>query len=57
MPFPTPNGYGIIDNPLIFSPFTQGAGSGGSTSNLDMLFMDGQHWLLMDGEQLLSMNS
>ena len=56
---PSVRDFGIVNNPLLFTPFVENnfEGEGGEFSNLDMLFMDGEHWLLMDGEQLLSMNT
>lgn len=59
MSYPNINGFGIADNPLIFTPFVQNnGGSGGSPfpSN-SFLLMDGTHFLLMDGTFFLLMGS
>lgn len=48
--------FGIVENPLIDSPFDSNNDpeSGSFGANL-FLLMDGQHFLLMNGEQLLLM--
>lgn len=57
MSFPTPNGYGIIQNPLIISPFVSGMGGGGGIfPGNGFLLMDGTSFLLMDGSFFLLMN-
>lgn len=53
MPYPNKY-YGIIDNPIVKSPFDQGdGGSGGVTPSNSFLLLDGTNFLLLDGTDLL----
>jgi hypothetical protein len=55
MPFPRPGTFGIVENPLIFTPFSQGNSSSGGITDNDFLLMDGEFFLLMDGTHFLLM--
>lgn len=51
MSFPKISSFGIIDNPLLDTPFsTNNDGDSDFGDNL-FLLMDGEHFILMDGEQ------
>jgi hypothetical protein len=54
MPLPSPNGYGIIDNPLVFTPFTEGYEPSPTPfpSNV-FLLLNGGNFLLLNGGNLL----
>lgn len=53
MSYPNLIGYGIVDNPLVDSPFDDGQGGDFPFGNNDFLLMDFELFKLMDGEQLL----
>lgn len=52
MSFPNPNKFGIVDNPLIFTPFVAGNGSdsGGGIPSDAFMLLDGTPFLLLNGE-------
>jgi hypothetical protein len=50
---PGPNTFGIVDNPLVYSPFSQGYNQPSMFSAHDFLLMDGEYFLLMDGTHFL----
>ena len=55
MPFPSPRNFGIVDNPLVDSPFVESEQIGGGVpvpSNR-FLLSDGSSFLLSDGSFLL----
>jgi len=54
MSFPKTQKFGIIENPLIFSPFSTNNSPGDELVDLDFLLMDGEFFLLMDGTHLLT---
>lgn len=51
---PNPNTWGIVENPLVFSPFMDGEGGGGGAmpSNA-FLLLDGTLFKLLDGTNFL----
>lgn len=53
MPFPSPNSYGIVDNPLVYTPFFENNFDGGIFNILNFLLMDNTPFLLMDGTNFL----
>lgn len=55
MPLPQPGTFGIVDNPLVYSPFSANKFDGGVFSIQDFLLMDGTPFLLMDGTNFLLM--
>ncbi len=57
MPFPGPDSFGIVDNPLVYSPFVTGFAPPGVFSIQDFLLMDGTPFLLMTGENFLLMGN
>ncbi len=56
MSFPKPGKFGIVENPLIFTPFGTN-NSPGDLPNNNFLLMDNTFFLLMDGTHLLLMGT
>lgn len=57
MTFPKTGKFGIVENPLIFSPFVTGNTGDDISSNLDFLLMDSEFFLLMAGGNFLLMGT
>jgi hypothetical protein len=57
MSFPLVGEFGLIDNPLIETPFASNNTPGTVTSDQDFLLMDGEFFLLMAGGNFLLMGS
>lgn len=57
MAYPSLPAFGIVDNPLVESPFASNNTPGTSFAATDFLLMDGEHFLLMDGSQFLLMGT
>lgn len=57
MPFPKVGTFGIVENPLIFTPFGENNSPSGIISGNNFLLMDGEFFLLMDGTHFLLMGS
>ena len=57
MAYPKPGKFGVVDNPLIFTPFEENNSEGSIFPANSFLLMDGTNFLLMDGSQFLLMGS
>lgn len=57
MPFPKVGVFGIVENPLVFTPFGENNSPSGMTVGNNFLLMYGEFFLLMDGTHLLLMGS
>lgn len=57
MSFPNPNTFGIVDNPLVFSPYSENNFDGGVFANNDFLLLDGDQFMLLDGDSFLLLES
>ncbi len=54
MSFPNPNYYGIVENPLVFTPFAEtGDEPENAPSALDFNLLTGMPFILLDGQNLL----
>jgi len=52
---PSVNGYGIVENPLVFTPFAYGTGGDVPVPNNAFLLLDGSLFKLLDGSDLLEL--
>lgn len=58
MPYPNTGRFGIIENPLLFTPFVEdNTEGGGEFSDNDFLLLDGEFFLLLDGTHFLLLGS
>ncbi len=57
MPYPKPGTWGIVINPLIYTPFSTNNSPGEDIPANSFLLMDGEFFLLMDGTHLLLMGT
>ena len=53
MSFPVPGQFGVIENPLIYTPFAINNTPGTVTSASDFLLLDGEMFLLLEGGNFL----
>jgi len=53
MSYPALPAFGIVENPLIITPFATNNSPGTSFPSNAFLLMDGTHFLLMDGTDFL----
>ncbi len=53
MSFPVPGQFGVIENPLIITPFANNNTPGTVTSASDFLLLDGEMFLLLAGGNFL----
>ncbi len=57
MSWPKPGKFGIVENPLVQSPFDSGNSGDDIFVHNEFLLMDGEFFLLMDGTHLLLMGT